>query len=135
MVAQQGRQSESARLLEICLEGLRENSATNPGVGRMYRTITRVMERLGVHNNGSEASGSVSAMLSDELDMSAIIRSVVYMIWTADDQIVWCGPFADGGFHFASIRRDSNGQFIRLSGTSAVVLSVLCMSPHEHETE
>lgn len=75
MVAQRGPGSESARLLGVCLEGLRENSATNPGVKKMYSTINRVMERLGVHLDGN-GSDFVANMPNSELDITAIIRFV-----------------------------------------------------------
>jgi hypothetical protein len=75
MVSQRGPGSESARLLAVCLEGLRENSATNPGVSKMYNTINRVMDRLGVRLEGSEIDSEAYQMANDELDLTAIIRS------------------------------------------------------------
>lgn len=48
IAAQRGIQSEAARLLLVCLDGLRENAATNPGVKKMYTTVSGLMERLNV---------------------------------------------------------------------------------------
>jgi hypothetical protein len=48
IAAQRGTRCEAARLLETCLQALKENSATNPGVEKMYGVICKVMNRLNV---------------------------------------------------------------------------------------
>lgn len=85
IAAQRARSSEANHLLQTCIEGLSENSATNPGVMKMYQSVSGLMTKLGVttlHDNHSTSSMSVpddrnnqtQASLDDALDIDAIIR-------------------------------------------------------------
>lgn len=83
IAAQRTRTSEANHLLHSCIEGLGENTATNPGVMRMYQSISGLMTKLGVTFGDNQTTPSFE--LHDEqpqtqgsmeggLDLDAIIR-------------------------------------------------------------
>jgi len=67
--------SEANQLLQACIEGLGENSATNPGVMKMYQSISGLMAKLGVSEGMAEQPSSGQAV-DHGLDLDAIIRFV-----------------------------------------------------------
>lgn len=88
IAAQRARSSEANHLLQTCIEGLGENSATNPGVMKMYQSISGLMTKLGVALRDSNQAATPSVDLSEDqvqasgsldtgLDLDAIIRSVL----------------------------------------------------------
>lgn len=62
--------------MNVCLDALKENSATNPGVNKMYQSIMTLMARLHVSQDsgGGDVPTSNMSMLTEELDLDAIIR-------------------------------------------------------------
>jgi hypothetical protein len=80
IAAQRGSPSNSASLLDVCLEALKDNSATNPGVKKMYQSIMTLMTRLNVNQQqdgaGNSANAGGSNPMTEELDIDAIIRYV-----------------------------------------------------------
>jgi hypothetical protein len=64
----------------VCIDALRENSATNPGVGKMFNTIQSLMTRLQVSLGtptsmmGLQESPSQQSLFSEDIDIAAIIR-------------------------------------------------------------
>jgi hypothetical protein len=65
-------------LVGVCLKALEDNSATNPGVKKMYQSIMSLMSRLGVEvEEAHPADGLLSMTTSwSDVDLDAIIRSV-----------------------------------------------------------
>ena len=59
-------QSEAARSLAVCMEALEENAGTNTGVRKMFATITRLREKLGV--NVQESSKQTQSSPANELN-------------------------------------------------------------------
>lgn len=86
IAAQRTRSSEANHLLQSCIEGLGENSATNPGVMKMYQSISGLMTKLGITPiaDGNQTTPTVEVrdnhsdqtqgQLNDGLDLDAIIR-------------------------------------------------------------
>lgn len=78
IAAQRGSGSEAARLLLICLEAFKENAGTNPGVRKMYDTIVRLMDQLGVSLPSPSAMdllGPSEEFTLPDVDLQAIISS------------------------------------------------------------
>ena len=79
IAAQRTLHSEANQLLQACIEGLGENSATNPGVMKMYQSISGLMSKLGVSEDTTARSVSSQVMdhgMDPGLDLDAIIRFV-----------------------------------------------------------
>ena len=79
IAAQRTLHSEANHLLQACIEGLGENSATNPGVMKMYQSISGLMSKLGVSEDTTARSVSSQVMdhgMDPGLDLDAIIRFV-----------------------------------------------------------
>jgi len=77
IAAQRTLNSEANQLLQACIEGLGENSATNPGVMKMYQSISGLMSKLGVSEDTNARSTSSQIMdhgMDPGLDLDAIIR-------------------------------------------------------------
>jgi hypothetical protein len=74
IAAQRTLASEANQLLQTCIEGLGENSATNPGVMKMYQSISGLMTKLGVSDGMNESREQVHDVMDHGLDLDAIIR-------------------------------------------------------------
>lgn len=86
IAAQRTRSSEANHLLQSCIEGLGENSATNPGVMKMYQSISGLMTKLGITPIADDNQTTpivdlrdhqnvqVQGQPNDGLDLDAIIR-------------------------------------------------------------
>ena len=93
IAAQRTLHSEANQLLQACIEGLGENSATNPGVMKMYQSISGLMSKLGVSEDTTARSVSSQVMdhgMDPGLDLDAIIRFVrVTGDLHADMKVIW----------------------------------------------